>query len=242
MRKLIAGLCLTLACWGATAHAQSYSRAAKQVLAQAQAASGGRAWLGLRGLHETGRQNDVDYEGWFDPMRYGARVETREAAGLRVHGFNGTADWQILPNGQIIGVNDRATMAQARTDAFLAVNGVFFPSRFGADAALLGVRSHKGRAFDVLKVDVLHGESRELWFDRRTHLLGRIIDRTGAAPVAVELSDYRRVGPFMLPFRYASDRGGRLEERQLNRIALTPVDRHLFSWDPPATRAAGSAP
>ena len=92
MRKLAAALGVALACLAAAAHAQNYSPAAKQVLARAQAASGGRGWLYLRGVHETGKLGTTPYQSWTDTLRYGVRIETREAAGLRIHAYNG-APW-----------------------------------------------------------------------------------------------------------------------------------------------------
>src|SRR4051794_8253471 len=81
----------------ARAPAQGYTRPAERILTQARLASGGNGWSLLRGWHETGHQGGVAYEAWFDPLRYGLRIETRDAAGRHVHGYNGQGDWQILP-------------------------------------------------------------------------------------------------------------------------------------------------
>ncbi|MET0273817.1 MAG: hypothetical protein ABW360_12590 [Phenylobacterium sp.] len=243
MRNLTAALAVALAClaFGVAAPsptlAQTYSPAARQVIARAQAASGGAGWKALRGLHETGQRDGQPYKVWVDPVRYGHRVETQESAGLRIHGFNGWADWQVLPGGRIVGVDDQGVLAQARTAAFLAAYGFYYPSRFAADGAHIGVRQAGGRGFDVLRVRPAGGEPRELWFDRRTHLLARIVDRTGSRPVTTELSDYRRVGALLLPFRATNDRGGRLEHRQAEAITLATPDRNLFSWAPPGAEA-----
>lgn len=233
MRKLIAAVAaaLTLAAGAVPALGQTTSGPAKEVIAAARAASGGAGWNQLRGLSETGKLDGVAYRAWYDPVRYGARVETDEAAGRRVHGFNGAGDWVIHPDRTIRGRADRAAMAQARTAAYLAVNGWYFPSRFAANISHAGVRQGLGgRSFDVLKVEPMGGEPRELWFDRKTHLLARIVDRTGGRQVATELSDYRRVEGLMLPFRAVTDRGGRPSVRQAEAITLTPADRAKFSW------------
>lgn len=230
----LVGVLAALAFAGA-ALAQGYSPPAREVIDRARQVSGGGGWNEVRGYRETGKLGDVRYEAWHDPIRYGARVETQEAAGKRVHAFNGVADWQMLPSGQIIGADDRVSMAQARTAAFLAVNGWLYPSRFGADGSHLGVRSHLGLSYDVLHVRPLGGEARELWFDRRSGLLTRIVDPTGPRPVATEISDYRHVGAVMLPFRYRTDRGGEVQERIVETLALQPADRELFSWRLPDT-------
>jgi hypothetical protein len=219
----------------AHAHAHStaaigYSRAAEQVLVRARAASGGGGWNLLRGWHESGHQGAAHYEGWFDPLRYGLRTETRDAAGLSVQGFNGQGYWRIRPDGQTVDVGDPAEVARTRTAAFLGAHGFFYPSRFEAHGDLVGVRQAGGRSFDVLAIQPWGGTLRELWFDRRSHLLARIVDRTGPQPTTTELSDYRRVGPVLVAFRsVTSAGGGPAQDRTLDSVVFTPSDRALFS-------------
>lgn len=237
MRKLCIVLALACALPGA-AHAQ-YSRAAKAVLGAARAASGGGGWNMIRGWHETGRQGDVRYECWFDPLRYGMRIETHEPAGLKVHGFNGQGDWLVLPNGTVDGTGERGRVTAARTLAFFSANAFFYPGRFDARGDFVGVRSAGGRTFDVVKVTPWGGEPRELWFDRRTHLLTRIVDRAGSRPTAIELSDYRKVGPVRVAFRSAVEAGGPGQTRQVESLVFTPADRAMFSLPRPAAVAGG---
>jgi hypothetical protein len=213
----------------ARAPAQGYTRPAEQVLTQARAASGGAAWSMLRGWHETGHLGDIAYEAWFDPLRYGMRVETREGAGKRAHGYNGQGDWQILPDGKSVDDNDPAGVAATRTDAFFGVAGYFHRARFDARGELLGVRQAEGRSFDVVLVKPWGGNARELWFDRRTHLLARMVDRSGPRPATQAFSDYRRVGPVMVAFRVVADGPGEPKDRRLDSVVFAPVDRALFS-------------
>ena len=212
-----------------------YSAAAKQVLDRARAASGGAGWNLLRGWHETGHETGHEgaqrFESWFDPLRYGLRVEIHDAAGLRVHGYNGQGDWQILPSGVTTGVDERHAVAQTRTAAFLGAAGYFYPGRFDAHGEFLGVRRSGGHAFDVVNVVPWGGTAVELWFDRRSHLLSRIVDRSAPQPVTTELSDYRRVGPIRVAFRIAvhgpASAPGR--ERIVDSVVFTPADRAMFS-------------
>lgn len=240
MFKVVLALAALL--FASEAAAQGYSGAAKQVIERARQASGGKGWNELRGYRESGTLDGVRYEAWHDPIRYGSRVETTEPTGKRVHGFNGVGDWQMLPDGQITGADDRATMGRARTTAFLAVSGWFYPSRFGADGTHVGVRSGGGKSFDVLRVTPIGGESRELWFDRASGLLTRIVDMTGAKPVTTELSDYRRVGPVRLPFKAVTDRGGAKQEKVIDRLDLPTADRALFSWSLPGQEPPPAPP
>lgn len=227
---LAAGLVLALSAAQAQASTAGYSRAAAAVLARARAATGGGGWNILRGWHETGRENGLRYEAWFDPLRYGMRVETHGPDGLTIHGFNGVGDWRILPDGRITGAADHLDLARARTEAFFRSECYFYPGRFDAEARYVGVRRLGTRSFEVLVVRPWGGNPRELWFDARTHLLGRIVDRTGRRAVVEELSDYRKVGPVRIAFR-TTIKGG--DERRIENVVFTPADRDLFSLPRP---------
>jgi hypothetical protein len=214
-----------------------YSPAAQRVLAQARQAAGGSGWNLLRGWHETGHSDGVRYEAWIDPLRYGLRVERHDPDGLDVHGFNGAGEWRIRPTGTVTGVDVRTLRSASRTEAFFDVHGYFYPGRFDAAADLVGVRSFKGRSYDVVRVKPWGGEARELWFDRKTHLLGRMVER-GARPVAVELSDYRKIGPVRVAFRLTPDDGA--PPRLIESLDFKPADRAIFSLPRPTAEAQAS--
>lgn len=221
------------------AHAERYTSDALRVLAQARAATGGAGWNMLRGVHETGTVGGVRYERWVDPLRYGVRLETHEAVGKRVRGFNGLADWQILPGGRLTGADDYAAIAEPKTEAFFASYAYFFSGRFDARGLHLGARQAEGRSYDALLIHPKGGKPRELWFDRRTHLLSRIIDRNGPKPVILEVSDYRKVGPVMIAFKYEAPEGApRTHDREITAIDFRPADRAQFSLPIDDVRAA----
>lgn len=236
------------------AQAEGYSRAAEAVLARAFAATGGKSWYLLRGWRETGQQDGRAYEAWIDPLRYGLRSELREPDGLRIDGFNGQAVWQVAPDGAITAVKDHPTLAKARTEAFFAANGFFFRGRFDGRGDHLGVHQLGGRSYDVLRVQPGGGEPRELWFDRKSHLLRRIVDRTGPQTGALQVSDYRKVGPVLIAFRIAPEGGAKgggetdplVRERE--HVVFAPTEREHFSLNRPqelarvaaAARTAGS--
>lgn len=225
---------LSLAGAAADARAQ-ISPPAARVLSRAFAATGGRGWYLLRGWHETGERDGVAYESWIDPVRYGLRVETRGSEGLQIEGFNGQAVWRVQPSGAVTAVNDHAALSQARTEAFFAANCYLFPGRFDARGDYVGVRRLEGRSYEVLRVQPWNGQARELWFDQRTHLLGRIVDRDGGRAEGVRVSDYRRIGPVLIPFRFAPEPGaaGVPLARRRESLAFTPADRDLFSLNRP---------
>ena len=200
-------------------------------LNRARAASGGRAWNSLRGLHETGLDGGQRFDRWLDPMRYGLRSETTTPAGKLVVGYNGAAAWMIGPDGRPYGPSDQTAIAQIRAEAFFGACGYFFPSRFDVRSAVIGSRKARGRAFDLVRIHPEGAKPRILWFDRRTGLLDRLVDDTSGRPVTLELSDYRTVGGLRLPFRRITYGGGlpKPREQVIESIALQPIDRALFS-------------
>jgi hypothetical protein len=237
LSRLVAAVVLVAAALPAAAQArpatkapQGYSREAQRVLAAARAASGGSGWNLLRGWHETGHENAQPYEAWFDTLRYGLRIETRDAAGaVSAQGFNGQGFWRISPAGQSSGVDDRAQVEEARTAAFLGARGYFYTGRFDAHGELAGVRQAHGRAYDVVRVQPWDGAPCELWFDRVSHLLARIVDRAGPQAVTTELSDYRRVGPIQVAFHVTVQGPAVTQDRRLDAVVFSAPDRALFS-------------
>jgi hypothetical protein len=224
--------------------AQGYTRQAQQVLARGRAACGGGGWNYLRGWHEVGTDGGVRYELWLDPLRYGLRREQRGAAGLLVEGFNGLGAWRISPSGTASGAGDGPLVTEARTEAFFGVSAYFWPGRFDAAGRDLGVRTAGGRSFAVVEVKPWGGSARELWFDARSGLLARMVQRRpDAPPLAFEVSDYRKIGPVRIPFRILMDgeAGGR-RERRVESLSFTPADRALFSLPRGALSPAAPAP
>jgi hypothetical protein len=202
---------------------------ADRVLSAARAASGGAGWRYLRGWHETGTLDGQAYETWIDPLRFGMRTEVHEAAGVRVHGFNGQGDWEIAPGGAASGTGDPMAVKRARTAAFFTGELFLYPGRFEAKVVLVGARLAGGRSFDVLKMEPWGGNAREVWIDRGTHLVARIVDGSGSKPTSVALSDYRKVGPVRVAFHYRIEGPDGVHERQIETLVFAPTDRDLFS-------------
>lgn len=237
MRKLIAAVvALALDAFAGAAEAQN-SPAAQRVIDRAREASGGtRAWNNLRGLHEVGEEGGAKIERWFDPVRYGYRVETQGAAGKLVQGFNGAAEWRILPSGIRTGSVAPDVLAKIRSEAFFGAYSYYFPSRFEPRSTHLGTREKAGRSFDVLSVKPFAGAPRELWFDRKTGLLAQMVEVGVQKPLTIEVSDYRRVGAVQVPFRFVTYGGSLAKpvERKLQSVDFKTADRNLFSLPPPA--------
>lgn len=205
--------------------------AARRVLDRARAASGGAGWSRIGGVHEVGSEGGVRYERWADPLRFGVRTEVQTPAGKVVRAYNGAGAWSQHPAGANTANEPKPDLGEARSDAFFAAYGYLFPSRFDMRASYIGVRRSGGRSFEAIKVQPNGGAARELWFDRRTGLLGRMAGRSGTQPLTVEMDDYRRAGAVTVPFRFTTSGGGlpRPVERVIESVEFRPADRALFS-------------
>ena len=238
MRQLFAAVVAVAVLAAGAAQAQN-SPAAQRVLDKARAASGGAAaWNTLRGVHEVGAEGGKPIERWADPLRYGLREETLTDGGTKlIQGYNGAAEWRVLASGAATGSDRGPYLAKVRGEAFFAAYGYFYPSRFDLRSSHEGVRQHQGRSYEVLRVQPAGGAPRDLWFDARSRLLGRMVEHDGQGPpTTYEISDYRRVGAVLIPFRVAVSGGGLAapRERVLSKVDFLPVDRAMFSLPPPA--------
>lgn len=215
-----------------TAALAQHGPGVQTVLERARAAmGGGRAWNGVRGLHEVGTEGGRPYERWVDFLRWGERVETGAGAAKVVQGYNGYGLWWLPLTTPWPPGTQAELMARARSDAFFAAYGYFFTGRFDMRSTLLGVRPSGGRSFDVVRIHPEFGEPREVWFDRKTGLPGRIVDGRSSQPRTLELSDYQRAGRLMLPFRTTTYGAGLAKplERRLDKIEALAPDRAMFS-------------
>lgn len=218
----------------ATAAQAQYAPEAVRVMERARTASGGAAWNRVAGVHEVGVDGGQRYERWADPLRFGMRTDVTTPKGRVVRGYNGAGAWSLHPVGADLSAEPKPDLAAARSDSYVAGYGYYFRSRFDARASYVGVRPADGRSFEVVRVHPNGGEARELWFDRKTGLLGRIVD-PGPKPVTVEVSDYRKVAGVSVPFRFVTFGGdiAKPQERVLEAVDFRAVSRDIFSLPRP---------
>jgi hypothetical protein len=207
------------------------------VIAAAKAASGGAAWDRLAGVAERGTHGGMPYRTWLSFAGYRMRMENGEGASTRVQGFNGSVAWRAQGDGAALASRDPAALREAVTTAFVSNNGYFFPDRFPATSRWLRAETEASRHFDVLEITPQGGRPAEYWFDQASHLLTRVVDRTGTPPVSVEVSDFRRIGGVLAAFHLVvrTMDGTIVDEGQVESVAYGPVDAALFD-PPPAPR------
>ncbi len=230
LAPFIAAAFLVAASPASSAGAADKLRSAQSILRAMRAACGGAAWDRIRGWHERGNVAlpglEGTYDAWSD-MHALKTANTSRFSGGRVRqvGFNGTIYWQRKPNGEAEIGRDEAGVRRQRRDAWLSSFGWFLPRRMPASYSAPRVETRDGRIFDVLTVSPRDASSAELWVDRATHRVARLV----AGAEHAELSDYRIFGGVCVPTRGVQDDGD-----PSHRIAL-----HILSVEtgpvPPAT-------
>jgi hypothetical protein len=208
---------------------------AAALLAEAKAASGGAAWDALGGWHETGVAivGDVQgrYDTWVDLRRMGMANHHVLAGASQTRGFDGTTVWLVDSAGRLHASQAPADVATARQGAYVSAWGFFFPDRFPAQRVFIGTATVDGADFDIVRATPEGGLPMELWIDRRTHLVSRMVDRSGPHTSVAILSDFRTVGGVVTPFVVAESDGDPKHtlELHLGAIDFSPVDPARFA-------------
>lgn len=206
------------------------------LLGEMRAACGGEAWDRVEGWHETGRVDlpgrpGVPYETWHHMRTLTMRSDNVVGGQvMRRASYDGTVGWQQGPDGQVRVNRDPAALRRMRRDAYLSSFAWFYPERFPARFALAGVEARDGRTFDVLRIVPAEAESFDLWVDRETRRVGRIV----AGSEYAELSDYRSFAGVCTATTGRQGDGDPAHEILLHveTVETGPVDESLFA--PPA--------
>jgi len=182
-----------LASAAAAAPVESGKVGAQALLAQMKSACGGSAWDRVQSWHEIGNVEfpngqTAENEVWHDMHSLKSAMIGRIGGKVvRRAGFDGTTYWQTGPDGRVRTGNDPAGLRRQRRDAYLSSFGWFFPDRFPATVELAEDKAIEGETFEVLRITPQDSDSFELWVDRGTHLVRRIV----AGAEFADLTEYK---------------------------------------------------
>lgn len=229
----LAAACLLAAVALPAASGSSADRA-MAILASAKSASGGAAWDNVTGWHERGTHGDVAYETLLDLHQEGSLFKETKDGQTSTRGFNGAVAWEQKPDGQVSQSTEPARLADARLSWYASASAFFFPERFPARFADLGKQTDGKTVYDRLRITPAGGNPFELWIDRSTHLVARLVDRTGPKPLTATVGGYEEFDGLKLPtgFTVGDATPGHAQQAQILSYELTPVPRATF--DPPA--------
>jgi len=234
---LVAALALTVLAGPARAADDPAARGAA-LLAQAKAASGGAAWDRLGGWHESGAAIVGDaqgsYDTWCDLHRMGMTNHHVLGGAAQTRGFDGAVVWVVEGVGPVRASQAPQALATARQGAYVSAWGFFFPDRFPARRIYVGSATADGAEFDIIQATPEGGLPMELWIDRRTHLVTRMVDRSGPRTAVAVLSDFRMVSGVLTPFLVAESDGDPKHTLELHiaSVDFSPIDPTRFA--PPA--------
>ncbi len=191
---------LALASGGAAADPLDATRGAK-ILAEARAACGGAAWDRIAGWHERGRitlpgHPEGAYEEWSAITSLAMAMRTEPGGAPVSHiGTDGTTSWRVQPGGGVdAGPPTGATRPHLR-DAYLSNFAYFMPTRFPATVAAGDPRTIGATVYDVITVHPAAAEGFDLWIDRASHRVARVV----VGGQVAELRDYRPVAGVCAP-------------------------------------------
>ena len=198
---------------GAIALASTAATAATpaDILASNKAASGGAAWdnkltlkaeyaysgQGMTGaIHSTTNLNDGS---WKDEYQIGPMSGS--------NGFDGATAWDRDPSGTVTTQEGGEQREQAVNEGFRRANLWWRPDFGGATVSSVTQAIDNGSAYDELIVTPQHGKSFTAWFDAKSHLLSRIMQKRGALTITTMLSDYRAIDGARLAGKAVVDEG-----------------------------------
>ncbi len=190
MRKLTSFLMLT-----AIAASSSVFAAPADTLDANRAAMGGAHWddklsstseYAYSGQGLTGKvtsRADLKAGYWVDNFVAGPLTQ--------MNGFDGAHAWLKDPSGAITQQDGGDQRQLAVNDGYRRANLWWRSDRGGAAIVDDGEKTDAGATYDVLTVTPPGGKNFDAWFDARTHLLSRIIEKQGPQLSTTTLSDYR---------------------------------------------------
>ena len=224
MRKItatiaISALAASLSCSAAALAAPS----AGQILDAYKIATGGSAWdskvtldveAAFSGLGMTGTVHSIT------DLKTGRSFEDDKVGPANTaNGYDGTTPWQKDMSGTV-------TLQQGGDALVLTVNSVYrasgkwwLPDRGGADIVNDGAKTVAGTAYNVLTITPKGGRSFDAWFDSKTHLLNKTIEKQGPQTVTTTMSEYHAVDGVMLPGKIVVDQG--VGDKYLQTLTLT---------------------
>lgn len=217
---------------------------AEQVLAQARAASGGDAWNTVHSLRSEATVEVGGLSGSASSLQdllTGRWVTQGMLGSYRfAQGFDGKMGWSESPNGEVSPNDTPAAKKRDATNAYHTEQAWWFPERWPAKIELLGTREDDGTTYQVLRFMPRGCNPFEMWINAKTHLIARIVDRSGTVPVTTYLSDYRTVDGVKISFHQRTSNGKRQYDNvaQLKTVALNvPVSDADFAMPKQATPA-----
>ncbi|MEL6760053.1 MAG: aspartyl protease family protein [Myxococcota bacterium] len=168
-------------------------------------AMGGEAWSSVQDLKFSGILDAGGLTGEFEVLedvRSGRSVSSFELGPTRgASGFDGDVPWFRDSSGDVTVPKSAGDLEAARTEAYRVFRGFWFPSRGAAELSYARRDAIDGRASDVILVTPRGGREFEVWLERDTGRIVRIVEPNSITTETTDFSNFREVKGLWLPHR-----------------------------------------
>jgi hypothetical protein len=208
------------------------------LLARYKAASGGTRWDAVRSLHTRGWLCAGGLNGSFEAIQDVVRGRSSDHYKLGpiegADGYDGSTGWSRDPGGEVAALDAPEAKRRARSQAWLDARAYWYPARIAATLAKPESREVDGRRYDTVVATPDGGDPLTLWFDARTHLLARTVQKQGADTATTTFDDWRDVDGLRLPFHSTTDMtdaAGRTDPRNRNEVKIESITPNVAIAD-----------
>ena len=220
---------------------------AARLLAEVKAATGGAQWDRIRTWHERGtfRAGDLTgaHEAWLDFRRLRAYTDDSGASAILgtirdASGWNGKVSWSADQTGDVYIADSEEARSGAVGSTYLAAFAYLFPGRRRAEMEAKAPQTAEGRQFDIVQVSPRGSDPFELWIERTSHRVLRIVDLTGVDKITSLFGDFRQVAGVTVPFKRVDTGAKAAGPEQSWQIASVEIDvaPPAGIFDPPRPR------
>ncbi len=184
---------------------------ASALLARFKAATGGAAWDSLRTEHSVSTVTTSGLNGtseeWDDLLT--GRTESRLTLGplKQTSGYDGKRAWSQDDTNAAHPIDSVEGRQAAADAAYLTSLAFWYPERHAGAVSYIGPTNEAGKTYDVLNIVPEGGRALQMWLDRSTGLLIKVVQHTAEETDTTTLGDYRSVQGVMEPFA-SSDTNG----------------------------------
>lgn len=189
----------------------AFAGPADAILDANKTSSGGKAWdnkatlryeMGLSGQGLTGK---ATYMADLVNGRFAGNFTVGPAGGG--NGYDGTHAWAQDFSGAVTMQDSSDDVRNAVSEAYRDANMWWHADRGGATVTSGGQKTDGGVTYDVVTVAPKDGKPFDCWFEAKTHLLSRMMEKQGAQTITSTFSDYRAVDGAMLAGKTVIDDG-----------------------------------
>jgi hypothetical protein len=185
----------------------SFAATPAEILAANKAASGGPAWDGKQTLKArydyagqgmTGKVTSLDDLArgyWVDDVAIGPATES--------NGFDGAHAWAKDASGAVTNQDGGEQRPLAVNEGYRRSNAWWRKDFGGASVVQDGEKTDGGASYEVLTVTPKEGKNFDAWFDEKTHLLARVVEKQGPQTSMTVYSDYRALDGVEMSYKQA---------------------------------------